>query len=192
MQAKDLRDLFVKSGFIYPGKLVGLNLELALENIVRSYKGPDHMYLAEYGPDGRLTAHLALLQTAPKTWMGHHHCSTNKGAGARLFIRFAEWVYNNQGHAIDHLYAYYRRNGAFYEEIYDAVNDGRLCNLSHVGHKGNTYPEDETYGLNLSHWHKPDNISVHPGMQEKVYTRWYFRCTDEAIQRSFKFFKTLI
>ncbi len=191
MNRKELKQLFFESKFIYPNKLEGLNLDLAINNIIESYKTPDHLYYIKRDINNKLVAHLGLLHLGNKTWMGHNHCSLKSGLGAEVFVQFAFWVAENYGKKIEHLLGFYRRNPGFYKGIYDAVNDENLCTLTEVGYKNLCYPEDETYGINLSHWHKQDNINDPPRPGDKIYTKWYFRCTKEAIEKSFDFFNKI-
>ena len=191
MTEKELKELFVESNFVYPEKLKGLDLDLAIHNIIESYKTPDHLYRIRRDTTGKLIAHIAFLNLGNKTWIGHHHCSLKRGAGAEVFIDFAVWSLENHGKRIEHCVAIYKRNNKFYEGIYETIGDDKYCNLTKVGYRGLSYPKDETYGLNLSNWHKSDNMDIPPKKGQKIYTKWHFLCKKEALEKSFDFFDNL-
>jgi hypothetical protein len=198
---EELLQLFMESGFIYPAKVESINLDLAMSNIIDSYKTDDHTYKVERDESGKLTAHVGMLKLHRyyKSWLGHHHCSISSGAGARVFIQFALWVSKNYGTKIEHLYGVFKRNGQFYEGIRDAVNNPYLCNITDlICNQGSVDEIHPLYGLNLSQWHVKLMDPRIPRVSNMEYSKfpgyklWYFKCTKDAIEKSFKFFNQFV
>jgi len=193
---QDLKKFFYDSGLIYPEKLKHVDIDKAMDNIVVSYRLSGHMHMVEYDDNG-IVAHIALLRLGWKTYLGHHHCSTSKGAGARVFIRFANWVAKNYGSEIEHLYGYYNRNPRFYDGIYHTVGNAALCRIPTVWYDpqedlGEWYASSLRYGLNLNHWHRRTLTTHQVHERDKSYKEWYFKCTKGAIEASFDFFNKVM
>jgi hypothetical protein len=198
MTESELKNLMITSKFLYKEKHDNIDFNLAMKNIMRSYEKPSpyppyennkHLFRT-IRKDGKLVAHIAMLEIRPKMWMGHHHMSLNKGYGKEVFMQFAFWVQQNYGTKIDTLIAYYsphKKNITLYEKIKEYVNDEKECYTEKVSIIKKHQPRDHKYGLNLSHLH---NSMYHkpPRKNEKKYIRWTFKCTKENIDKAFEYF----
>lgn len=188
LNKEELRQIFSDAGFLYPTKLANLDLELALDNIMASYKTPDHKYIIKRDKSDRVVGHLGMLQIRPKVWMGHHHCALKFGMGQDLFLEFANWVWENQDE-IEILLAYYHvKNAKLYRGLMQAVDNSKQCWEEKVGLIQKEYVKDKKYGLNLSQLHYED-FNIPPlSTSKRVYYRWTFLCNEYTLSKSIEYF----